>query len=168
MKAPRGRFIDKTVALGIMEEPLMGSCAIRNVIACCVLLGFAAGFCPAQEKPAKQTKANASLAAGAKLYKQNCAVCHGNDGTGNGPPPASSPFTEPTPDLTTLAKRHNGEFPAAYVKSVLRHGVTLPDHGPAEMPVWGVMFKAITKSDEAKVTARIDNLTNYIESLQAK
>ena len=146
----------------------MGSRAIRNVFACCVLLGFAAGFCAAQEKPAAQAKPNASIAAGAKLYKRNCAVCHGNDGKGNGPPPASSPFTEPPPDLTTLAKRHNGEFPAAYVKSVLRNGVTMPDHGPAEMPVWGVMFKAIAKSDEAKVTARITDLTNYIESLQAK
>lgn len=146
----------------------MGSSAIRNAFACCVLLGFSASLRAAQEKPARQTKPNASLAAGAKLYKQNCAVCHGNDGTGNGPPPASSRFTEPTPDLTTLTKRHNGEFPAAYVKSVLRNGVTLPDHGPAEMPVWGVMFKAITKSDEAKVAARIADLTNYIESLQAK
>lgn len=146
----------------------MGSSAIRNAIACCVLLGFAAGFCAAQEKPAKQTKPNASLAAGAKLYRQNCAVCHGNDGKGNGPPPAASRFTEPTPDLTTLTKRHNGEFPADYVKSVLRNGVSMPDHGPAEMPVWGVVFQAIAKSDETKVAARIADLSNYIQSLQAK
>jgi hypothetical protein len=54
------------------------------------------------------------------------------------------------------------------VKSVLRTGVRLPDHGPAEMPVWGVVFRAMMKSDEAKVTARIADLTNYIQSLQAK
>jgi mono/diheme cytochrome c family protein len=146
----------------------MNSSAIRKAVACCVLLGFAAGFCAAQEKSAKQTKPNSPIATGAKLYKENCAVCHGNDAEGSGPPPASSPFTEPPPDLTTLTKRHNGVFPEAYVKDVLRNGVSMPDHGPAEMPAWGVMFKAMTKSDEAKVTARIANLTKYIESLQVK
>jgi mono/diheme cytochrome c family protein len=146
----------------------MGSRAIAKAVACCLLLGLVPGVCGSQEKPAKQTKPDPALAAGAKLYKENCAVCHGNDGTGNGPPPASSPFTEPTPDLTTLAKRHNGEFPAGYVKSVLRTGLKLPDHGPAEMPAWGVVFKATTKSDEATVTARIADLTSYIRSLQAR
>lgn len=146
----------------------MCSVAIRKAVTCCTLLGFFACLCAAQEKPAKQTKANPASSAGAKLYKQNCAVCHGNDGKGNGPPPKSSPFTEPPPDLTTLAKRHNGEFPVAYVKSVLRNGVDMPDHGPAEMPVWGVAFKATTKSDEAEVTARITSLTSYLESLQVK
>lgn len=106
--------------------------------------------------------------AGAKIYKRDCAVCDGNDLKGNGPPPASSPFTESPPDLTTLAKRHEGKFPAAYVKSALLSGVKMPDHGPAEMPVWGVIFKAATKSDEAKVSERIADLTEYIKSLQAK
>jgi mono/diheme cytochrome c family protein len=138
---------------------------ICRAILFCMAVGFFAGWRAPQEA-SKQTKTPPS--AGAKLYKQNCAVCHGDDGKGNGPPPASSPFTEPVPDLTTLAKRHNAEFPAAYVKSVLRSGVNMPDHGPAEMPVWGVVFKAATKSGEAEVTARIDSLTRYIESLQAK
>jgi mono/diheme cytochrome c family protein len=153
-----------------MEALLMRpiSSIIHKAIACCVLLGFAVGFGAAQEKPARQAKPSSSLAAGAKIYKRDCAVCHGNDGKGNGPPPPSSPFTEPPPDLTTLAKRHAGEFPAAYVKSVLLNGVKVPDHGPAEMPVWGVMFKAATKSDDAKAAARIADLTEYIESLQAK
>jgi mono/diheme cytochrome c family protein len=153
-----------------MEAPLMSfsSSAVCKIIACCVLSGFATGLRAAQEKPEKEAKSSSSLAVGAKIYKRDCAVCHGNDGKGNGPPPASSPFKEPPPDLTTLAKRHNGEFPAAYVKSVLLSGVKMPDHGPAEMPVWGIVFKARTKSDETKVAARIADLTEYIKSLQAK
>jgi len=145
-----------------------GSKAVRKVVACCVVMGFAAGLCAAQEKTDKQAAPDSSLAAGARIYKRDCAVCHGNDGKGNGPPPASSPFKEPPPDLTTLAQRHDGKFPAAYVKSVLLVGVKMPDHGPAEMPVWGIMFKAATKSDEAKVAARIADLTEYIKSIQVK
>jgi hypothetical protein len=34
------------------------------------------------------------------------------------------------------------------------------------MPVWDVMFKAMTKSDETKVAARIEDLTKFIESVQ--
>ncbi len=159
--------------------------SVRYVLISCALLGLtvslgarlcsgplqagegllAASAAAAQEKPPKK---NGSPASGAELYKQNCAICHGNDGKGGGPPPESSPFREPAPDLTTLAQRHDGKFPAAYVADVLRSGVKLPGHGPAEMPVWGIIFKATTKADEAQVTQRITNLTKYLKSIQAK
>ena len=101
---------------------------------------------------------------GAELYTQHCAVCHGNDLKGTGPAPY--PY-RPPPDLTTLAKRHGGKFPDAYVSRVLRNGVVMPAHGPAEMPVWGDEFTA-KRLDEAQVTLRIARLTNYVKSLQAK
>jgi mono/diheme cytochrome c family protein len=142
---------------------------IRNVILPCALLSLAAGLCAAQQEPPKKTKGKpATPTSGAVLYKQNCAVCHGDDGKGAGPPPANSPFTASPPDLTTLARRHEGKFPEAYVVSVLRSGVKMPDHGPSEMPVWGTLFKAMTKSDEAQVTERITKVTNHLKSIQAK
>lgn len=104
---------------------------------------------------------------GATLYKRNCAVCHGDDAKG-GSAPDSKLFTEPAPDLTTLAKRHNGKFPSEFVSTVLRSGVKMPEHGSAEMPVWGTIFKANVKSDDAQVTKRIDALVAYLESIQLK
>lgn len=139
---------------------------IRNLVISGALSGLVTGLGAAQDKQAK--KAPPVPTPGAKLYKQKCAVCHGNDGKGNGPPPASSPFTESPPDLTTLAQRHKGEFPEGYVADVLRNGVKMPDHGPAEMPVWGTVFKSMSKSNETQVKLLITDLTNYLKSIQMK
>jgi len=111
-----------------------------------------------------QSVTASKVASGAELYKQYCAVCHGNDLKGSGPAPY--PY-RPPPDLTTLARRHGGTFPAAYVSNVLRNGAVMPAHGPAEMPVWGADF-AMDRSGEPQVALRIANLTNYIKSLQEK
>jgi len=102
---------------------------------------------------------------GAELYQKNCAVCHGMDLKGTGPTPY--PFRTP-PDLTTLARRHGGKFPAAYVSKVLRNGVVMPAHGPAEMPTWGTDFREAEGLSSAQVTQRIADLTNYIKSRQVK
>lgn len=98
---------------------------------------------------------------GAELYRQDCAVCHGRDLKGTGPAPY--PFRAP-PDLTKLARKHDGIFPDTYVSEVLRHGVVMP-HGPAEMPIWGSDF-IMSGLHEAQVDQRIKNLTNYIKSFQ--
>lgn len=129
------------------------------------LFSASSALCAAQQSSVVHKP---SSAAGARLYKANCAVCHGNDGKGNGPPPASSPFTESPPDLTTIATRHDGKFPDAYIESVLRNGTPAPEHGPAEMPVWGTLFKAAAKSDEAQVRSRIQDLIAYLKSIQTK
>jgi mono/diheme cytochrome c family protein len=103
---------------------------------------------------------------GAVLYKRYCAACHGNDLKGNGPAPP--PFRDYPPDLTTLAKRNKGVFPEGYIEKVLRNGVTLPAHGPAEMPIWGLDFRASEGLSQAEIDARIKALTIYIESYQVK
>ena len=101
-----------------------------------------------------------------KLYKQDCAVCHGNDLKGNGPAPP--PFKDVPPDLTKLAKRHGGKFPEQYFENVLRNGVVIPAHGPPEMPTWGADFRTREHLDSTQVTLRITNLSDYIKSLQEK
>jgi mono/diheme cytochrome c family protein len=139
---------------------------MRNVVMSC-LLASTINLCEAQEKQAKKVPVtHSNPPSGAALYKQHCAVCHGNDLKGNGPSPY--PFRGVPPDLTTLAQRHDGKFPEAYVSDVLRNGVKVTGHGPVEMPVWGPIFKMTNGSDEPQVTSRITNLSNYIRSLQAK
>ena len=108
----------------------------------------------------KQTEA----ITGAQLFSKNCAVCHA---PGAKAPDVPSPFRTP-PDLTTLAQRHSGKFPETYVRDVLHNGVEMPAHGPAEMPIWGADFVVRDKMNEQQVASRIDELTNYLRSIQAK
>jgi mono/diheme cytochrome c family protein len=148
------------------------ACAGRRLLRTRVALSLAlfswmAYVCAAQQKPAKKP-ADQGPPSGAELYKRYCAVCHGNDGKGNGPPPPSSHFSKSPPDLTTLSQRHDGKFPDAYVADVLRSGVPLPDHGSSEMPIWGEAFRAAGGLDEDQLNLRIKNLTNYIRSRQVK
>lgn len=102
---------------------------------------------------------------GASLYQQNCAACHGDDLKGNqsAPPPFGN-----VPDLTTLATRHGGAFPDAYVAKVLRNGVKISAHGPAEMPVWGEDFRIGQGLTSAQVEQCISELTNYLKSAQQR
>ncbi len=138
---------------------------IRRVLSCALLV-FITVASAAQEPQANKAPAPSSnVPSGAELYKKHCEPCHGTDLKGAGPFPA--PYRTP-PDLSTLSKRHGGKFPDAYVAKVLQTGVTMPAHGPAEMPVWGAEFAATDRSDKAQVALRIKNLANYLKSLQAK
>ena len=139
---------------------------IIRVVVFCALLGSIVRISCAQEKQDKKVAAGPpDTRSGAELYAQHCAACHGSDLKGNGPFPP--PYRVP-PDLTTLALRHGRKFPNAYVTKVFRNGVTMPAHGPAEMPVWGTEFAATERLDKVQVTLRIKDLAAYIKSLQAK
>ena len=139
---------------------------IRSLVALFVMAAITIAGSTAQEKQsAKAGDAPSNSPSGADLYIRHCAVCHAQDLKGAGPFPP--PYRTP-PDLTTLARRHGGKFPAAYVSNVLNNGVKLPAHGPAEMPVWGSNFAAKENLDGTQVAVRIKNLTSYIKSLQEK
>jgi mono/diheme cytochrome c family protein len=114
-----------------------------------------------QQAPAPATNA----ASGEEMYKSYCASCHGPRGKGDGP--AASAFKTAPSDLTMLAKKNNGKFPDDKVRTLLRNGVS-PAHGSAEMPVWGPVFSAVSQNSQQIITLRISNLTDYIQSIQAK
>lgn len=128
-----------------------------------LIVGLATG----QEKEINREPIRTSNASsGAEMFKQYCAACHGKDGKGDGP--AASDLKTAPADLTTLAKRNGGTFPADHVMEVLRNGVKAPAHGTSEMPTWGPLFQTISSRDQAIVNMRISNLTNYVKSLQEK
>ncbi len=143
---------------------MIGQIVQRTVLG--LTLGSIPGVFAPQEQPAKKPPVPSSKSpSGAELYTQHCGSCHGIDLRGNGPLPGAS---QVPPDLTTLTRRHGDRFPNAYVVSVLRYGVNMVAHGPAEMPVWGTEFAVNERLDAAQVASRIKNLTNYIKSFQRK
>jgi len=129
-----------------------------------------AAVCSAAQETKTQLKREAapvtSAASGSEMYVSYCASCHGKDAMGNGP--AAAALKSAPPDLTTLAKRNGGKYPALRVRSILLGKENLVPHGNQEMPVWGPVFRAISTGHEEIVDMRIGNLNRYLESLQAK
>ncbi len=105
--------------------------------------------------------------AGRDLFQFYCSSCHGRDGKGSGS--AAPALKVPPPDLTTLAQRNRGTFPAERVAAFIKGEgrLTTPAHGSSDMPVWGPIFKGLDSRDAVNA-ARIENLVKYIESIQAK
>jgi len=119
-----------------------------------------------QSKEVKKAPIQATSAtSGVEMFNSYCAPCHGKDGKGNGP--AATSLKNPPANLTQLAMKNNGKFPADHVTKVLKSGVT-GAHGSSDMPVWGPLFSQVSSRDEAIVQMRISNLVHYIETLQQK
>lgn len=101
---------------------------------------------------------------GQQEFERHCALCHGLDGKGQGP--LASAMKLVPADLTRLAARGNGEFPASRVGDVIRNGGGVLGHGSSAMLPWGNYFGEKGKPDVAK--KRIADLVAYIKSLQQR
>ena len=133
-------------------------------------LGAFALMAWAQDQPQKEIKhvpiKSTSPASGSEMYQTYCAVCHGKDGRGEGP--AASALKVPPSDLTLLAQKNGGKYPAMKVVSVIRGEEALPSHGSKDMPIWGKLFWSMSGGHESEVQQRVSNLNKYVESLQKK
>jgi mono/diheme cytochrome c family protein len=130
-----------------------------------VLMGQAGGA--SQEKNERILKKEAipysKAGSGGQMWKDYCAACHGMSGAGDGP--AVEFLKAPPADLSLMAKRNNGKFPAEHFASVLQFGTESHAHGTSDMPIWGPLFRSQNKD---LVQLRIYNLSNFVESFQQK
>jgi mono/diheme cytochrome c family protein len=105
---------------------------------------------------------------GEQLFYSLCASCHGEKGRGDGP--VASLFIVPPVDLTLIAQRNKGVFPASEVQRTIdgREGRSM--HGTRSMPVWGRQLYFSAKPDDIAARQHADEeirlLTEYIRSLQ--
>lgn len=146
---------------------------VMKFISLAVILLTISSFAVAQQAPAQTPPtvkhvpiANAPPNSGKEMFNSYCAVCHGKDGKGGGPA-ASAMKTAPS-DLTVLAQKNGGKYPAAHVGSVIRGQAPLASHGSQDMPVWGPLFASISQGHTAQVQQRVTNLVDYVGTLQAK
>ena len=103
---------------------------------------------------------------GKDMYLAYCASCHGMEGKGEGP--AAVALKVPATNLTMLAVKNGGTYPAAHIAAVIQGDALTAAHGSKDMPVWGPIFRTMTGHSQSQVQLRIRNLTNYLESIQAK
>lgn len=76
--------------------------------------------------------------AGAAVFQNLCAACHGEAAKGDGP--MTKVMTIEAPDLTTLAARNGGVFPVFRVVRQIDGRDPLLAHG-GEMPLFGELFE---------------------------
>jgi mono/diheme cytochrome c family protein len=102
---------------------------------------------------------------GGKIFSNYCASCHGVNGNGDGP--VAPALKTKVPDLTTLARRNRGTFPATRVRGIIAGDERYAAHGSREMPVWGPIFHQI-EYDRDLGYVRLQNVTEYLGSIQKK
>ena len=145
---------------GIAETSEYGRTWRRTALIAVILLAIVGGDAGAAESlktpAAEATNAGpeGGVAAGRQRFERNCAICHGFDARGNGPP-----------DLTLLSRAQGGDFPFTRIYRRI-DGRDLPlAHGTRDMPIWGSRLKR-EGGDETWVRGRIFEIMLYLESLQ--
>ena len=107
---------------------------------------------------------------GMEMYQQLCASCHGVDGHGDGP--VSSLIRIGVPDLTRVAQRDGGEFPAEDVRRTIDGRWDRRAHGARDMPVWGWQLYDVSSTHDAEERAIVDSmigrLVDYLRSIQVE
>jgi mono/diheme cytochrome c family protein len=138
-------------------ELVTGRAPATIVFIAALRLGAVVAFCLAADAAVAEDS-------GKEIFERHCALCHGLDGSGNGP--LANAMKLVPADLTRLAVKNNGEFPANKVADVVRNGGAVLGHGSTAMPAWGNYFAEKGHPKVAK--ERIAELARYLKSLQQK
>ncbi len=85
--------------------------------------------------PAALAQQEDVIESGRQQFSQQCAVCHGLEGQGDG---VLGPHLKELPaDLSRLSERNGGTFPFWDVYGKIDGRNKVSAHGPGDMPVWG-------------------------------
>ena len=111
---------------------------------------------------------------GRREYFSNCAICHGEDGKGNGRLFATGFLARKPSNLTALAAGNGGVFPVQRVYMMIDGREPIAAHGTRDMPVWGTEYAvegmrgALGIIDpEFYARVRILALIDYLARIQA-
>lgn len=109
---------------------------------------------------------------GKTIYRVYCASCHGAEAMGDGK--LAEYLTVKPSDLTTLARRNQGEFPAERLIRVIDGREDVIGHA-GEMPVWGDAFQKADALEneppevrEREVQRKISALVAFLRSIQVQ
>lgn len=105
-------------------------------------------------------------ARGRTSYRIYCQNCHGKDAKGDGP--IAELLKSQPADLTGLAARNDGEFPADEIYETIDGRNEVRAHGSREMPIWGFSFQDPSRDEdqEAEVREKIRDLVAYLLTIQ--
>lgn len=140
----------------------MGSSQISIVFA------LTAGLCLAGLAACTPDGGLVAQKSGAALFRQNCAVCHGTRGGGDGPKAGELPV--PPANLRALSADNGGVFPASMVMAAIYgyrgkgYEGLMPEFGPIiDSPT--VIWTTSEGQDIATPSALVA-LADYLETLQ--
>ena len=138
-----------------------------------IVAGFVGGFAATAQAE--------DIDIGKAEFQRSCASCHGIDARGKGP--VGELLKIPPPDLTILARKNNGVFPANAVYAIIDGMKAVGAHGPREMPIWGERFNPVLElphyvdepywklagpehNPQVVVRARILTVIDYLNRIQ--
>lgn len=126
---------------------------------------LAASVCVACLSVSAAAQSGAGAVGGSALFGLYCATCHGTGAHGDGP--LAAMMNKKPADLTQIARRNGGTFPADVVARTIDGRSPVRGHGGGDMPVWGDAF-AKSKADATPVDEKIGRLVTYLETIQVK
>ncbi len=109
-------------------------------------------------------------AKGRVTFRIYCSNCHGDEARGDGS--LAELLTVEPADLTGIAQRNDGRYPADRVRSLIDGREQVRAHGLKEMSIWGDAFQKTLQptwteeTDEQRAERKIDELVEFLRSIQ--
>ena len=154
------------MAVATQETCVKSPGKLLLALAAAALVGCAGGGVAGAQVGASPQDSHAAQR-GQRQFRVSCSGCHGADGRGHGP--IASVLTVPVPDLSQIAARRSGRFPADEIYRIIDGQADLSAHGPRHMPVWGYEFFGDDPDDEVahqQATEKIERVVGYLRSIQ--